>query len=259
MSSSTPTSEIVILTQEIDTLEGGNDADTFALRNNSDQLQIVLFNPTATEVGTRQDNQLLGTMMGDAVYGRRGDDTLSSFKGNDFVNGEAGDDLIFSGQGNDVLVGDGGDDTLFGDRGNDQVYGSSDADVLFGNLDDDTLYGDSGDDTLYGGQGNDSLIGGSDSDLLSGDQGEDTLTGVSRSRLGYTHIADFETREDTILLPGNLDLYELMPTADIDTAVQLPDGIAIIAVDELDGTKQLIAVVEGVTNFDLSQSYVEFI
>ncbi len=261
MSSSTPASEIpIILTQEIDTLQGGAGADTFALQNNSDQLQILLVNPTATEVGTPQNNDLFGTIDNDGIYGRRGNDTISGLKGDDFVDGESGDDLMFGGQGDDLLVGDQGSDTLFGDRGFDIVYGNADADVLFGNLDSDTLYGDSGRDTLYGGQGNDSLVGGSGRDFILGDQGQDTLTGISRSSLGYTHIADFDTSEDTILLPGNIGLYELMPTNDIEeTGVELPAGGGIIAIDEEDGTKQLIAVVEGVTNFDLRQSYVEFI
>jgi hypothetical protein len=50
-----------------------------------------------------------------------------------------------------------------------------------------------------------------------------------------------------------------MPTGDLDTAVELPTGTAIITVDETDGSKQLVAVVEGVSNFSLTQNYVEFI
>ncbi|MGB3536135.1 MAG: calcium-binding protein [Microcoleaceae cyanobacterium] len=260
MSSSIPFSEIQILTTEIDTLQGGNGADKFALQNNSDQLGIILFNPPVTEAGTPQDNEVLGTMTNDAIYGRRGNDTLSSFRGNDFVDGETGDDLMFAGIGDDILVGDSGNDTVFGDRGSDTVYGNNDEDVLFGNAENDTLYGDSGDDTLYGGKGNDSLIGGSGSDLVLGDRGEDFLTGVSRSNLGYTQITDFDPREDTLLLPGNSDLYQAILTRDLDNIpTNLPTGTAIIAINEADRSRQLIAVIESVTNFELNQGYVEFI
>lgn len=260
MSSSTPPSEIQILTEEIDTLEGGNGGDTFALQNNSDQLEILLFNPPTTAAGTSQDNELLGTMTNDAIYGRRGDDTLSSFQGNDFVDGETGDDLIFAGQGDDGLVGDSGNDTMFGDRGADTLYGNNDADLLFGNAESDVLYGDAGNDSLYGGQGNDTLVGGSDSDFASGDRGDDFLTGISRPNLGYTWITDFNRNEDTLLLPGSAGLYEVISTSELNsTLVNFPSGIAIIAVDELDRSRQLIAIIEGVSNFDFTDSYVEFI
>lgn len=260
MSSSTPTTEIQVFTQEIDTLEGGNGRDTFTLRNNNDQLQILLFNPPVTAAGTPQDNELLGTMRNDAIYGRRGDDTLSGFGGDDFVDGETGDDLMFAGRGDDGLVGDAGNDTMFGDRGADTLYGNNDADVLFGNAESDVLYGDAGDDSLYGGQGNDTLVGGSDSDFVSGDRGDDILSGISRPNLGYTRIADFNRNEDTLLLPGNENLYSLTSTNELDnTPDSFPRGTAILAVNEADGSQQLIAVIEGITNFDLDQSYVEFI
>jgi Ca2+-binding RTX toxin-like protein len=260
MSSSTPTTEIQILTEEIDTLEGGNGRDTFSLQNNNDQLDILLFNPPVTAAGTPQDNELLGTMTNDAIYGRRGDDTLSGFGGDDFVDGETGDDLMFAGRGDDGLVGDSGDDTLFGDRGADTLYGNNDADILFGNAESDVLYGDSGNDSLYGGQGNDTLVGGSDSDFVSGDEGDDFLNGISRSRLGYTLIVDFNTREDTLLLPGSEGLYELISTSELNsTLTNFPSGTAIISVDELDRSRELVAIIEGNRNFDLTDRYVEFI
>jgi hypothetical protein len=50
-----------------------------------------------------------------------------------------------------------------------------------------------------------------------------------------------------------------MSTNDLDTAIELPNGTAIIVIDEIDGSKQLVAVVEGVSNLSLTQNYVEFI
>ncbi len=255
MSSSFP----AVFTQEIDTLQGGADADTFALQNNSNQIQILLVNPPETETGTNQNDDLFGTDNNDGLYGRRGDDTISGLMGDDFLDGETGDDLLFGGQGDDSLVAEVGNDTVFGDIGFDQLYGGVDADVLFGNADNDTLYGDSGQDVLYGGKGNDRLTGGTESDSIFGDNGEDTLTGVSHPDLGYTHISDFDPGEDTILLPGNRELYQLILTATLeDPPIEIPDGTAILAVNEAD-SPQLMAVVEGVTSLNLNQSYFEFI
>jgi Ca2+-binding RTX toxin-like protein len=248
-----------IFTEEIDTLLGGADADTFTLRNNGDQINVLLLTPPATQEGTSQSEEILGTSGNDNIYGRRGNDTLSSFTGDDFLNGEFGDDLLFAGQNDDILIGDSGEDTMFGDRGIDTMYGGSGADILFGNNDNDTVFGDRGDDTLYGGQGDDELTGGTGSDLILGDRGEDTLTGITGRGKGYTFIEDFNPQEDTIQLVGNADTYELVNTQDLQTnsSVSLPSGTAIIY-EDFDGSTEVIAVVAGNTSLDLSANYFSF-
>ncbi|WP_413160638.1 calcium-binding protein [Capilliphycus salinus ALCB114379] len=248
-----------IFTEEIDTLRGGADADTFTLRNNSDQLNVLLLTPPATHQGSSQAEEMLGTEENDVMYGRQGNDTISSFTGDDFLNGELGDDLLFAGRNNDILIGDSGEDTMFGDRGEDTLYGGSAGDVMFGNNEDDTVFGDRGDDTIYGGQGDDELTGGTGSDLILGDRGEDTLTGITGRGKGYTLIEDFDPQEDTIQLVGNADTYELVDTGDIETnsSVNLPSGTGIIYEDS-DGSKELIAVIEGDTSLDLNANYFDF-
>ncbi|MCG5057656.1 MAG: calcium-binding protein [Limnoraphis sp. WC205] len=255
MSNQTPE----IFTEEIDSLLGGGDADTFALRNNGDQINVLLLTPPPTQEGTARADEMLGTTDNDVIYGRGGNDTLSSFSGDDFLNGQFGNDLLFAGQNNDILIGDSGDDTIFGDRGIDTVYGGSGVDVLYGNSDDDIVYGDRGDDQVYGGQGNDQLTGGTGSDLILGDRGEDTLTGVSGRGKGYTLIQDFNSQEDTIQLVGNATSYELVNSQDLETqsSVNLPEGTAIIF-EDFDGSKELIAVVEGNSALDLNADYFNF-
>ncbi|MGC9524259.1 MAG: calcium-binding protein [Limnospira sp.] len=248
----------IVSTEEVDTLLGGPDADVFIFRNHFDQLSPL--SPPTSEIGTSEGEEILGTEGNDVILGRDGNDTISSFKGDDFLDGQGGDDLLFSGQDNDIVVGSDGSDTLFGDRGADVVYGGDGKDLLFGNQDNDTIFGDSGDDEIYGGQGNDSLIGGSGSDLLLGDRGEDTLFGASRAGEGYARVADFDSNEDTILLSGSADRYELISTQDlsVQTGVFLPSGTAILQMS-LGGDRELIAVIEGTSSLDLNDSYFQFL
>ncbi|MGF1492790.1 MAG: calcium-binding protein [Microcoleaceae cyanobacterium] len=257
MSSENP---IILTTTEVDTLLGGVGQDTFSLRNNGDQLNIALFQPPATEQGSRNSESLVGTLGEDVIYPDSGDDTVSSFKGNDVLNGGFGSDLLFSGQGNDIGIGDVGDDTIFGDIGVDSLYGGGGNDVLFGNINQDTVFGDQGDDTIYGGAGNDNLQGGSGSDLILGDRDDDILTGVSRRGRGVTLISDFDPNEDTILLPGNATQYQLTRFEDLEVSLttDLPNGTAIVFFNS-SGQGEVIAIVEGDLQLDLADNSFGFI
>ncbi|MGL5083656.1 MAG: calcium-binding protein [Microcoleaceae cyanobacterium] len=250
----------ILITAEIDTLLGGEGADSFALRNNADQLDIALFTPVPTQQGTQQADSLVGTLENDVIYGRSGNDTISSFTGSDILNGGFGSDLLFSGQGNDLGIGDIGNDTIFGDIGVDSLYGGGDRDLLFGNNDSDTIFGDQADDSLYGGSGNDIVVGGSGSDIVLGDRGDDTLTGISRRGAGVTLITDFNPDEDTILLPGNILQYELARFEDllVSFPVQALVGTAIIFINS-QGGREIIAVVTGTDPLNLDSTYVSFI
>lgn len=250
---STP-SDIIITPsplEEVDTLIGGEGADVFFLKNNRNQLAPL--SPAANVIGTNDPETLVGTADRDVILGRTGDDMIIAFTGDDFLNGQIGNDMIFSGQGNDTAIGELGLDTIFGDTGIDLVQGGLLPDLLFGNQDNDTLYGDLDDDSLYGGQGNDSLIGGTGNDLVVGDRGNDTLLGISGSIAGYTLITDFDENEDSILLPGNSDLYRL------DNApFPFTDSTAIYQLNLGTNTEQLIAIVEGASNLNLEDDYFSF-
>ncbi len=231
------TLELITFDSEVDTLIGGDGADSFFLRRNVDQISPLT--PAASLIGTNKDDTLEGTSNRDVIPGRDGNDRISSFLGDDFIEGQNGNDILFSGQGNDLVIGSSGFDTLFGDVGIDTVYGGPDEDLVFGNNDRDTLFGDGGNDSIYGGQGNDSLIGGTGNDLLLGDRGNDTLLGISSDSLGYTLITDFNANEDKLLLGGTPDLYA------IDSSPRnVPEGVAIFRVNT-NNSKQLLAIVQG--------------
>lgn len=244
--------------REIDTLFGGPGNNVFLLQNHFDQLPPL--SPATTQIGTNNDDELFGTNGNDVILGRGGNDTIYGFMGDDFIDGQGGDDRIYGGQGNDILSGAEGRDTIFGDIGDDIIYGGADDDLLFGNQGNDTIYGDGGNDTIYGGQGDDYLVGGSGNDLLFGDQGNDTLVGISRAGRGYTLIGDFDPEKDTVMLRGRRENHELVPSQELSVAtnVSLPEGTAIIQTT-LDGTQQLLAVVQDNFFLDIDASYFDFL
>ncbi|CAD5981343.1 Mucin-5AC [Planktothrix tepida] len=202
---------------EIDTLQGGEGADTFVLTGTPLTKPSI---PSPTDFTEDQPNQLFGTDNDDVIIGSSGDETLLGFKGNDFLNGEGGGDQLFGGVDNDTLVGSSSDELLYGNKNSDLVFGGGGLDTLYGGQDDDTLTGESG------------------SDLILGDKGNDVLYGVTD--LGYTLISDFTPNQDVIQLTGSADNYRLTD-APAGTGV----GTGIIRIDD-QGNQQYIGVIEGV-------------
>ncbi|HAO13329.1 MAG TPA: calcium-binding protein [Planktothrix sp. UBA8407] len=247
----TATPALIVFNNEVDTLIGGEGADSFFLRLNRDQFSPLP--PAVSLIGTNKDDTLNGTINRDVIQGQDGNDRISSFLGDDIIEGQNGNDIIFSGKGNDLVIGNSGVDTLFGDIGIDTVYGGLEKDLLFGNNDEDTLFGDGGDDSIYGGQGNDSLIGGTGNDLLLGDRGNDTILGISDVNLGYSLVKDFNRNEDKLILVGTKDLYTIG-----SLPANVPQGVAIFKLNT-DGSQQLLAVVQGNISSTLDSSeYVFF-
>jgi Ca2+-binding RTX toxin-like protein len=72
-----------------------------------------------TRTGTEADDSLVGTALGDGLYGNGGDDTLDGGAGADFIDG---------GSGNDLLIGGAGADNMVGGTGNDLLIGGADGD-----------------------------------------------------------------------------------------------------------------------------------
>ena len=212
--------DVVLPTDEIDTLQGGDGANRFVLTGTP---LTKPSSPSATGF-TKKDNdpnQLVGTENDDVIISGSGDETLLGHQGNDFLSGEGGGDELFGGVDNDTLL------------------GSSDGqDTLYGNKNSDLLFGGDGQDTLYGGQDDDTLIGGSGNDLVLGDKGNDVLYGVTN--FGYTLISDFTPNQDIIQLTGSADNYRLT-----DAPAGTPDGTGIIRIDT-QGNQQYIGVIEGV-------------
>lgn len=136
--------------------------------------------------GTVDDDQLMGSAVGDVLNGLEGndglaglggDDTLDGGDGDDMMDGADGDDLLLGGNGNDTMIDPMGFNTLDGGAGNDTLNGGMGDDILRGGTGNDVLSGDAGTDTIDGGAGNDTLRGGlgDHNDRLVGGAGIDTV------------------------------------------------------------------------------------
>ncbi|MDI1279379.1 DUF4347 domain-containing protein, partial [Methylobacter sp.] len=125
---------------------------------NFKDIDISLFN-----IGTSQNDHIIGSFSADNMTGDLGDDTM---------DGRDGNDTIYGGDGVDELSGGSGDDSLHGDAGNDNLMGDDGTDTLFGGTGDDVLEGGSGSDILYGEADNDVLRAGQ-GDMLFGGTGND--------------------------------------------------------------------------------------
>ncbi len=104
----------------------------------------VIFN------GTASFDEVIGTVMGDHIFG---------FADNDFLLGHDGDDRIAGGAGADQMQGNDGNDTLRGGAGNDNLQGDGGHNVLLGDSGDDdiTTTTSEGGDKIDGGAGFDGL------------------------------------------------------------------------------------------------------
>ncbi len=185
------------------------------------------------------------------LSGNASNDNLAGGTANDNIRGGAGNDYITGGDGNDTLLGESGNDIINGGRGNDSVFGGSGSDRLFGDQGDDVLTGaDSavgrgvGEiDRLTGGPGRDRFVLGTTQGAFYSD-GNISTSGLS----DFALITDFNPLEDTIQLSGPKSRYSLgaSPTglAAAGTAIFLNESRA-----------ELIAIVQGSTNLNLSANY----
>lgn len=78
-----------------------------------------------TQVGTPDDDVLVGGRGHDKLCGLGGDDILRGLGGEDELVGGNGDDLLIGADGADLLSGGGGEDELQGGGGYDSCYGGS--------------------------------------------------------------------------------------------------------------------------------------
>jgi len=77
-----------------------------------------LLNPNKI-MGTRRDDELIGTNANDLIHSGRGDDTIQGLDGNDLIHSGKGDDIINAGGGRDIIGSDKGDDIITGGTGAD--------------------------------------------------------------------------------------------------------------------------------------------
>jgi Ca2+-binding RTX toxin-like protein len=111
------------------------------------------------------DDTIVGSSLGDALFGKEGDDTISGLSGAD---------------------------RLYGDAGEDTLYGGLNDDQLFGGADDDRLHGDEGNDILVGGAGHNDLDGGTGVDTARfTDQTAAVRVTLNGSAEAFVHIGNF--------------------------------------------------------------------
>jgi len=125
--------------------------------------------------GSKYDDLIYGSTLGNQLRGGNGVDELYGYGGNDQLWGDSGNDHLDGGDGNDTADGGKGNDDLFGGKGNDTLKGGDGADYIEGGSGNDNLQGGSANDELYGGSGNDRLEGGSGDDTIDGGSGTDTV------------------------------------------------------------------------------------
>ncbi|MGD9685492.1 MAG: putative Ig domain-containing protein [Desulfobacter sp.] len=103
--------------------------DTFRFADGTTLSFAELVRMTFVVEGDVMDNSLIGTNLGDRLYGHEGNDTLNSGSGDDVLTGGVGDDQLFGNTGRDTYAFNLGD-------GNDSIIDSAEAGIgnrmLFG-------------------------------------------------------------------------------------------------------------------------------
>ncbi|MEG5048155.1 Ig-like domain-containing protein, partial [Microcoleus sp. B4-C1] len=162
------------------------DQITYPNLNRPNSVENTILGASGIQIGTAQNDELLGSDAANIFEGKSGDDNLYGGADNDIINGNQGNDFIAGGkdedtlygdEGSDIVLGESGNDLIFGGKGNDFLHGREGIDIIYGNKDDDFIDGGKDNDTLYGGKGNDILLGSQGDDNLFGQQGNDTICG----------------------------------------------------------------------------------
>ncbi|MEG3857172.1 Ig-like domain-containing protein [Microcoleus sp. Z1_C4] len=162
------------------------DTITYPNLNRPNSVENTILGASGLQIGTAQNDELLGSDTANIFEGKSGDDNIYGGADNDIINGNQGNDFIAGGkdedtlygdEGSDIVLGESGNDLIFGGKGNDFLHGREGIDIIYGNKDDDFIDGGKDNDTLYGGKGNDILLGSQGDDNLFGQQGNDTICG----------------------------------------------------------------------------------
>jgi 3-phytase len=166
------------------------------------------------------------------------------------INGTSGNDTLSGTIAPDIISGLGGDDAISGQEGNNRLFGNRGNDFLLGGAGNDALNGGRNRDTLQGGEGDDFLSGDLDRDVLTGGGGKNIFaigrigtrtTGGSQLE-NADLITDFVKGQDLISLsgisPANIEISQ--GTGNFSNSIVLRDT----------GTKEFLAILEGVNSFD---------
>ncbi len=166
---------------------------------------------------------------------------------------------------------------ITGTSKNDQIAGGFGNDILVGNAGDDQMVGNNGSDLLSGGEGNDRLLGTykpdnslpqpglpqpglGEVDVLTGGAGADTFVLGDRLRPFYVGQGDTDAAIITDFNPAEGDILELFGSANNYALVfEDTDNIAVnIYYKKPLGGTDLIAVLNGVSDFSLNGNYIRY-
>ncbi len=156
----------------------------------------------------------------------------------------------------------------------DWIEGGRYSDILTGNAGDDILIGNRGNDFLSGGDGNDRLVGvngldgieldnspgGGEVDTLTGGAGADTFVLGNRKQPFYLYEGGPDAAIITDFNAAEGDILELFGSAnDYAIVFEDTDKIAVdIYYKKPEGGTELIAVLNGVTEFNLNANYIRY-
>jgi len=154
--------------------------------NQPNRVENTTLGVSTIQIGTAQNDELLGSNSGnifdaksgdDNLYGGETGDILNGNQGNDFISGGNGDDILYGDENNDIILGNVGEDLIWGGKANDSLNGREGNDLILGDKDNDFIDGGKDNDTLKGGNGDDIMLGSQGDDYLFGNQGSDTICG----------------------------------------------------------------------------------
>jgi hypothetical protein len=154
--------------------------------NQPNRVENTILGVLTIQIGTAQNDELLGSNSGNIFDAKSGDDNLyggetgdifNGNQGNDFISGGNGDDILYGDENNDIILGNLGQDLIWGGKANDSLNGREGNDLILGDKNNDFIDGGKDNDTLKGGNGDDIMLGSQGDDYLFGNQGSDTICG----------------------------------------------------------------------------------
>ncbi len=196
----------------VDSVDGGEDADTFEFRGTNaqdifdigqtvaHQLTVKLGTDVQTLTGSIESVLVSAAGGADRIFvhdltgvpvtelrllGGNSNDRMVADAGASIGNvlmrmlGEAGDDFLSGSDSGESLSGGDGQDTIEGNGGADTIDGGAGNDSILGGSGNDVIVDSLGQTTINGGDGDDSLTGGIFNDVLDGGAGNDTLIGLN--------------------------------------------------------------------------------
>lgn len=191
--------------------------------------------------GTAGNDDIVGTLESDIIYGGEGKNTLRGDSGlspfpigssdiiyggsqEDEIFGVGGDDLLFGGEGVNTIFGGTGKDLIYGGSGNDSLYGGLNSDIIYAGEGNNTVYGDTpfgdfpenGDDVIFTGSGNDTIAGVTGNNTIWLGGGQDVV--VLQSGFGADTINNFQlssTKLDVSFDPASLTFTNTAKGAEI--------------------------------------------